>query len=224
MFLSRSFLHRLSLRVLLFLRLWYQGASPRACSFDRASDLVPVSLAQFEVSCINPAIYLLWRTSADDCSRNTRPTQYPCERHRRDRRPMPLRDVPQRVSQSKISFQVGRVEFWRTATPVVGRHIGNSLRVEPVRQQPGLHRAVADHARLMCIAPGNLTRRDVATNHREGRLKRIHVPNSFAALKQIDIEIGDATESHLAFFEQAHHLCPRILDWRTCLVGPMELV
>ena len=128
------------------------------------------------------------------------------------------------IAEREAPLQIRRLEARGAAPPVVRWKAGEALRAETVCQKSRLHRAVADDTRAALQTPGNLARRDLATNQREWRLQRIHVTDLVAPLEQLHREVGNAAPSHLTLIDEAGDLAPRVIDRSSRFIGPVELV
>ncbi len=134
-----------------------------------------------------------------------------------------MRDDLQRVPQCEISAEKRLLELPRAAPPIVLGQRRHALRREALRQQPGLHGAVADDPSVMTGTPGNLLLRGRAIDQRKRRLQRIHVPDRLATLEQSRVEVRYACRADLSLLDELHHCGPGILDRRT-RVRPVELI
>ncbi len=73
-------------------------------------------------------------------------------------------------------------------------------------------------------APRKLRAGDLALDHREGRLKRVHVPAGFAPLEKLHAEVRNTGSANFSLLDQARHDVPGIFHRDSAFVGPMELV
>src|SRR5439155_20633210 len=191
---------------------------------DARGDLVEVPVGERDRCRSDPAVDLFRSAGTDDRSGDGRPCEGPCDGDRGYGGAVPLRDRAKRVPEQEVPAEVRLLELGRAPPPVVLGEGPHSLCREAIRQQAGMHRAVADDARAAARAPGDLTLRSAAIDQRERRLKRIDMADRLAAIEQAHVEIGDPGRADLSFLDQLRYRRPRVLDSRTRLVRPVELV
>ena len=97
---------------------------------------------------------------------------------------MSLGDRLERIPERDVLLETRRLEIERGFAPVVVRHLLHSLGREGLRENSVLHRAVDYHASAVRIAPRNLGRCLLASNHGEWRLQRINVMKRLDLLQQ----------------------------------------
>ena len=132
---------------------------------------------------------------------------------------------PSASRRQQIPPQSRLLELGRAAPPVIVGERRHAVGREGVRQQAGLHRAVADHAGVDgSRTTGSWSLAGRAVDQRERRLQRIDVPDRLAARQQVDVEIRHADRTHLAFLDELHHRRPGIFDRRAALVRPVKLI
>ncbi len=68
---------------------------------------------------------------------------------------MTLSDGLQCIAQGQIAAEVWFLEIRSPATPIFTGHLGNARGCKAVREQAGLHGAVANHSGVVIFAPGN---------------------------------------------------------------------
>ena len=108
----------------------------------------------------------------------------------------------------QVFLQLGWLELCRVAPPVVGGERANAIGAEALRQQTRLHGAVADHAGLVARTPRDQVLGSLAVDQREVRLKRVDMPNGFAARQQIDVEVRHARRTNLSLAHEVGHRSP----------------
>ena len=137
---------------------------------------------------------------------------------------MTLGDWPERIPQREVPSELRLLEFGCAAAPVVCCEFAYTVGTEAVGQEPRLHRAITNDTRSVRGTPGNLMYSSLTTDHGEGWLEGIHVMDRLAPFEEPGIEVRHAHKPHFSFFDEPHHLCPRILHVRTDLIRPVELV
>src|ERR1700736_2581699 len=190
---------------------------------NRRRDLVEITASELDCRGSNPAVHLLWRAGADNGSAHSGPRKGPGNGNARHRGFVPLRDGLERVPQGEIPAEKRLLELRRTAPPIVLSQRRHALRHEILRQQPGLHGAVADDPRVMARTPGNLLLRRRTIDQRKRRLQRIHVPDRLATVEQYRVEVRYAYRADLSFLDELRNCGPGFLDGRT-RVRPVELI
>ena len=70
-------------------------------------------------------------------------------------------------------------------SPVVLRHLGYPGGDESICEQSGLHWAIADYARLVCVTPGDLIHCNIAMNRGKRRRERADIANGKTGLAKV---------------------------------------
>src|SRR6267143_1535166 len=203
---------------------WLCRSGTRSCTGDSRSDPIKICRGQLESRRADPAVNLCWGTCANNRRCHTWPSEGPGDGHCRYRRAVTRGDRPERIPQCEVPTEPRLLEFTRAAAPVVCCELAASIRTEAVAQEPRLHRAITDDTRAMFGTPRNLMSPSLATNHGKGWLKRLHVMNRLAPLKEPDIEIRDTCRPYFSFFDEPDHLGPRVLHRYAGLIRPVELI
>src|SRR5207253_2795246 len=111
----------------------------------------------------------------------------------------PPRAAP-RVAHRAVPAQVRLLELRAATTPIIGGECGDSGGREALGEEARLHRTVHDDPRAVLRTPGDLALGGIATDQRERRLQRTHVPDRLAARQQRDIEVRHAHRADFALF------------------------
>ena len=132
-------------------------------------------------------------------------------------------DRLQRIGELQVAGELVAGKFRVSRAPIIGRQRPRALDAEPAAEEPGLHRAVDDHARPVRCAPWDLASTCLAADQRERRLQGVHVTDPLGRFELGHPMIGEPGGADLPLALQVEERAPVLGDGGAIRRWPMEL-